>query len=95
VTIGAQQMVRQSSRGLLADSGKLAELADDAVEGGGQQGHICTGTQPAGLSSGEAGDLQTAGQLLHLFGHELLRLTDRLIDGGNDQILQHFDVAVL
>src|SRR4051812_14934694 len=41
----------------------------------------------------EAGNPESARDLAHLLLHQLLRLEDGLVDGRDDQILQHADVA--
>ena len=83
---GAQQVERQPLGGLRADPGQARERLDqpgDRFDDG--AGHARRGLHP--------GQAEAAGHGCHLLLGQLARRAERVVDRGDDEVLEHLDVV--
>src|SRR5215468_10727994 len=91
-------MKRDALRRLPSDGRKTAQLVDQALEIFGREGH---GGRPAASSRGrargsnEGESAERTGHAVHGVAHQLFGTAARLVHGGEDQVLEHGDIAGL
>src|SRR5919198_2380676 len=83
-----EQEEREPVGRLRSDAGQPLQRLDEPRD-------RCRVVRQAGRLDSQAGELEPAGELAELLLHELARLPERLVAGGEHEILEHLDVVAV